>query len=229
MKKKRFSTGKELYKIAAAFNNDELPQAIDARTTDKIAWNMISALDFMTRLRLGQFGNMFTCFEQLGIKFKKDTLNYIREDLHKLIDLLCDNPDISYKNRKLHDFIFSELDHKTNGRSLAQPIDIEEPLYKALELAEYLLCKSKYGKCHKAKDCWVTRRGFGMCPYTDEKNKITVNTYISECCKAKVQTHMSPDFFGDEGEIVEKMIVGTCSYICTKCNKACNIISKKEK
>lgn len=38
--------------------------------------------------------------------------------------------------------------------------DINEPLYKAIELGELLKCLELYGKCKYAKDCWVTRRGF---------------------------------------------------------------------
>ena len=39
-------------------------------------------------------------------------------------------------------------------------VNIEEPLYKAIELGEYLRCYQKFGECKDAKDCWITRKGF---------------------------------------------------------------------
>jgi len=41
----------------------------------------------------------------------------------------------------------------------------------------------------------------------------------SKCCKAKVKIVMAKDFFGD----VPKQLIGTCYYICCKCNNPCDI------
>ncbi len=38
--------------------------------------------------------------------------------------------------------------------------DLDEPLYKVIELGELLKCKNQYGTCEYAKDCWITRKGF---------------------------------------------------------------------
>jgi len=44
----------------------------------------------------------------------------------------------------------------------------------------------------------------------------------SKCCGAKVRySDFSPDFIGDKPETQR---IGTCYYICTKCNQACDII-----
>jgi len=41
----------------------------------------------------------------------------------------------------------------------------------------------------------------------------------SECCKAGVRySEPAPDFIGDTHPLI-----GTCYYICNKCNKPCNI------
>jgi hypothetical protein len=52
------------------------------------------------------------------------------------------------------------------------------------------------------------------------------NNLKSLCCNAKVKISMSPDFFGDNPK---NMIIGTCYYICTKCNQACDIYSNSRK
>ena len=39
-------------------------------------------------------------------------------------------------------------------------VDLEEPLYKAVELGELLKCKEEYGDCEYADNCWITRKGF---------------------------------------------------------------------
>ena len=47
--------------------------------------------------------------------------------------------------------------------------DIEGPLYKALELGEYLKCLKEHRDCTDATNCWVTRRG--LCACTDKMRK----------------------------------------------------------
>jgi len=212
-----------------ACQSSKLQQAIDLRTTEQNTNAMVCALDLVTRFKLGQFGHMLMCLEQLSIKLNKKTIQRIRLALYELIDVLCDNSDLSYKNRRLHDAI-NKIDNLTNGYSLAQPISIEEPIYKALELSEYLHCKSKHSSCERALECWVTRRGFGMCPNNQEmlqsKND-TIDDYISECCNAIVTTtDLAPDFIGDDPKT---MTVGTVSLICSKCKQFCNIKVKNGK
>ena len=48
-------------------------------------------------------------------------------------------------------------------------VDLEEPLYKVIELGELLECRVKYGTCDLAKDCWITRKGFCKRRKEDEK------------------------------------------------------------
>lgn len=48
----------------------------------------------------------------------------------------------------------------------------------------------------------------------------------SICCNAEIKTNMSPDFVGDNPE---NQIIGTCYYICTKCNQPCDVYSKQRK
>lgn len=45
--------------------------------------------------------------------------------------------------------------------------------------------------------------------------------YLSKCCNALVRIEFSdlPDFIGDKN-----LEIGTCNYICKKCNKPCDII-----
>lgn len=49
----------------------------------------------------------------------------------------------------------------------------------------------------------------------------------STCCSAEVKySNIAPDFIGDKSE---EMKIGTCYYICTKCNEPCNIYLKLRK
>lgn len=43
----------------------------------------------------------------------------------------------------------------------------------------------------------------------------------SKCCSAKVKVHIEKDFIGDNSKTQR---IGTCYYVCTKCNCACDII-----
>ena len=48
------------------------------------------------------------------------------------------------------------------------------------------------------------------------------NKYISTCCKADVEmSDPAPDFFGDDPKTME---MGTVSFLCSKCGKACNVL-----
>jgi len=42
-------------------------------------------------------------------------------------------------------------------------VDIDEPLYKGVELGEYLMCLEEHPNCLDAKECWITRKGFAKC------------------------------------------------------------------
>jgi CO dehydrogenase/acetyl-CoA synthase alpha subunit len=47
------------------------------------------------------------------------------------------------------------------------------------------------------------------------------NNYKSDCCRAKVRfSDFAPDFIGDDPKTMK---IGTCYYICTKCEEACDI------
>ena len=50
--------------------------------------------------------------------------------------------------------------------------------------------------------------------------KLRRGLWRSDCCSAPVKTEMSPDFFGDTPETQK---IGTCSFICYKCNKPCDL------
>ena len=43
---------------------------------------------------------------------------------------------------------------------------------------------------------------------------------LSSCCHAKIRINLSPDFIGDNST---NQIMGTCYYICTKCNQPCSV------
>jgi hypothetical protein len=47
-----------------------------------------------------------------------------------------------------------------------------------------------------------------------------VKDHRSKCCNEPVKTDISPDFIGDDPKT---MTIGTVSFICTKCNKPCNV------
>jgi hypothetical protein len=47
------------------------------------------------------------------------------------------------------------------------------------------------------------------------------NNLKSDCCKTKIKfSDPSPDFIGDNPKT---MTIGTCYFICSKCNQPCNI------
>jgi hypothetical protein len=46
------------------------------------------------------------------------------------------------------------------------------------------------------------------------------NNLKSKCCNAPVRVECGEDFIGD---IISEMEVATCWYVCTKCNKPCNV------
>lgn len=54
----------------------------------------------------------------------------------------------------------------------------------------------------------------------DKMTPADVKDHRSKCCNAEVKTDMSPDFIGDDPKT---MTIGTVSFICTKCNKPCNV------
>jgi len=41
-----------------------------------------------------------------------------------------------------------------------EAISIDEPLYKAIELGEYIKCYKEFRMCNNVKNCWPTRKGF---------------------------------------------------------------------
>ena len=49
--------------------------------------------------------------------------------------------------------------------------------------------------------------------------------YLSACCKAPVKTSISPDFIGDNPNT---MTVGTCCFVCSMCEKPCDVREPKE-
>ena len=141
---------------------NDLNEQINNRTTEEISRAIVDACDLIIRLRLGQFDYVFETL----IKYmepNKSNIQSIRTELHQLIDLLCDLDkwhDKKYKgilNSELRDFVWKL---QCQFIPLGQPVDLEEPLYKAMELGEFLYCKAKYKSCEYAKDCWVMRRGY---------------------------------------------------------------------
>lgn len=38
--------------------------------------------------------------------------------------------------------------------------DINEPLYKAIELGEYIKCLQEHKDCKFVNECWITRKGY---------------------------------------------------------------------
>lgn len=58
------------------------------------------------------------------------------------------------------------------------------------------------------------------------KKKTIKSNLKSTCCNAEIKTNMVPDFIGDNPK---NMIIGTCYYICTKCDEPCNSYLKERK
>jgi hypothetical protein len=52
------------------------------------------------------------------------------------------------------------------------------------------------------------------------------NNLKSTCCNAEIDIDMAPDFIGDNPKT---MIIGTCCYLCSKCNKPCDVYLKERK
>jgi len=44
-----------------------------------------------------------------------------------------------------------------------KPVNINEPLYKAIELGEYVKCYQENRMCEDVDQCWITRKGFSKC------------------------------------------------------------------
>ena len=64
------------------------------------------------------------------------------------------------------------------------------------------------------------------------KKKIKINLgsfkkYVSKCCGAGIDITCSPDFIGDDPEN-NPHYIGTCSCICSKCGKFCDIKRSKK-
>lgn len=47
-------------------------------------------------------------------------------------------------------------------------VDIDEPLYKAVELGEFIRCYQEHGECEHAEDCGVTRKA--LCKKKEKNN-----------------------------------------------------------
>ena len=54
--------------------------------------------------------------------------------------------------------------------------DIEGPLYKALELGEFMQCLKENPNCKDATECWITRKGFAPC-----RNKVNNSRSKKSC------------------------------------------------
>jgi len=54
----------------------------------------------------------------------------------------------------------------------------------------------------------------------------TINNLKSTCCNAVAKVEMTSDFIGDNPKT---MRVGTCHYICTKCQEVCDVYLKQRK
>lgn len=122
---------------------------------------IVDGVEFIMRLRLGQFSIAFEQVQKYFAELNKENFNYVKNDLHKIIDYIGEH-GISKKWRgdmELHNLLWN-AEGKCNGRPIARSIDIEEPLYEAEEFGEFLRCLEMYGGCEYAKECWVTRRGF---------------------------------------------------------------------
>ena len=68
-----------------------------------------------------------------------------------------------FKNQQIEDAL-QNLACVTKLESL----NIEEPLYKGIELGEHVKCYQTNRMCKDVKDCWITRKGFAKCI---DKNK----------------------------------------------------------
>lgn len=50
--------------------------------------------------------------------------------------------------------------------------------------------------------------------------KTKYNLFTSKCCGAEAIIEMHPDFYGDDPKTIK---MGTCSFVCEKCGKPCDI------
>jgi L-lactate utilization protein LutB len=48
----------------------------------------------------------------------------------------------------------------------------------------------------------------------------------STCCGVDIKVDMSPDFIGDNPKTMQ---VGTCCYMCSKCNQPCDVYANTRK
>ena len=108
---------------------------------------------------------------------KERILSYLKiKGIGKVISMSCDIPirrrlartDTLENRRNLDEYEDSIQDKIADNNlytlmgelGVKKYCDINEPLYKAIELGELLKCLEEYGECKYAKNCWVTRKGF---------------------------------------------------------------------
>lgn len=167
---------KECTKVTPLKGNNPLQERIITYLIPEIGIAIKDACDFMMRIRLGQIELAYDIFMRY-IKKSKNVKNSenLKYMLPELIDLLTEmsksNNWDRFKNKKIHNLLH-QLMYTCNGKSLGQGCDIEEPLYKGIELGELLECLKDHPDCLEAKQCWITRKGF--CKYREDlyKNKI---------------------------------------------------------
>jgi hypothetical protein len=94
------------------------------------------------------------------------------------------------------------------------------------ELPDEIKCKGKitvyFAECSNCgKPCQIISPD-----EYQERLEDDIKNKVSKCCGEAVRIEMSSDFIGDDPDTQE---IGTAHYVCTKCNKACQPVSKNKR
>ena len=112
--------------------SDKIKQYLEIKDIGQV---IIDGCELILRLRMQQYGIAS------GILMKYITSKYKNKNI--------------FKNQQIEDAL-QNLACVTK----LEAISIDEPLYKAIELGEYIKCYKEFRMCNNVKNCWPTRKGF---------------------------------------------------------------------
>ena len=111
---------------------DKIKQYLEIKDIGQV---IVDGCELILRLRMQQYGIAS------GILMKYITSKYKNKNI--------------FKNQQIEDAL-QNLACVTK----LEAISIDEPLYKAIELGEYIKCYKEFRMCNNVKNCWPTRKGF---------------------------------------------------------------------
>ena len=123
--------------------SDKIKEYLEIKDIGQV---IVDGCDLILRLRMGQYRVANTIINKY-IKSKKKVKNnmFHNEEFDLPLKYLCERIKI-------------------------EPLNIEEPLYKGIELGEYVKCYQTNRMCKYVKDCWPTRKGFAKCRENERNN-----------------------------------------------------------